>query len=84
MEPVSYEIDTEVPVSYMEKLLGFIQKKYLLPQKERFKGVARKKSETGSVLAYSVADAQGRALVQVEVNCAQSRRSERSHPSTSR
>ena len=67
MEPVSYEIDTEVPVSYKEKLLDFIQKKYLLPQKERFRGIARKKLETGSVLSYSVADAQGKTLVQVEV-----------------
>jgi heat shock protein HtpX len=67
MEPVSYQIDTEVPISYMEKLLDFIQKKYLLPQKERFRGIARKKSETGSVLSYSVADAQGKTLVQVEV-----------------
>jgi len=67
MEPVSYEIDTEVPVSYMEKLLDFIQKKYLLPQKDRFRGVARKKSETGSVLSYSVVDAQAKTLVQVEV-----------------
>jgi heat shock protein HtpX len=67
MEPVSYEIDTEVPVSYMEKLLDFIHQKYLLPQKERFRGIARKKSETGSVLSYSVVDAQGKTLVQVEV-----------------
>ena len=67
MEPVSYEIDTEIPVSYMEKLLEFIHKKYLLPQKERFRGIARKKSEKGIVLLYSVVDAQAKTLVQVEV-----------------
>ncbi len=67
MEPVSYEIDTEVPTSYMEKLLEFIHKKYLLPQKERFRGIARKKSETGNTLSYSVVDAQGKPLVEVEV-----------------
>jgi len=67
MKPVSYEIDTEVPTSYMEKLLEFIHKKYLLPQKERFRGIARKKSETGSTLSYSVVDAQGRPIVEVEV-----------------
>src|SRR3990170_118772 len=67
MKAVSYEIDTEVPTSYMEKLLEFIHKKYLLPQKERFRGIARKKSETGSTLSYSVADTQGKTLVQVEV-----------------
>jgi heat shock protein HtpX len=67
MEPVSYEIDTEIPVSYMEKLLDFVHKKYLLPQKERFRGIARKKLETGSILSYSVVDSQGNPLLQVEV-----------------
>lgn len=67
MEPVSYEIDTEVPVSYKEKLLDFIHNKYLLPQKERFRGIARKKTETGSALSYSVIDAQGNPILQVEV-----------------
>jgi len=67
MEPVSYEIDTEVPKSYLEKLLDFIHQKYLLPQKERFRGIARKKAETGSVLSYSVLDAQGNPILQVEV-----------------
>ena len=70
MEPVSYEIDTEVPTSFMERLLEFIHKKYLLPQKERFRGITRKKSDTGSTLSYSVVDAQGKTLVQVEVKYA--------------
>ena len=67
MAPVSYKIDTEVPVSYTEKLLDFIQKKYLLPQKERFTGVSRKKSEKGSYLSYAVRDEKGQSILQVEV-----------------
>jgi heat shock protein HtpX len=67
MEPVSYEIDTEVPKSYLEKLLDFIHNKYLLPQKERFRGIARKKAETGGSLSYSVLDTQGNPITQVEV-----------------
>ena len=67
MKPVSYEIDTEVPMSYMDKLLEFIHKKYLLPQKERFRGMDRKKSETGSTLSYSVISPKGNSLFQVEV-----------------
>jgi heat shock protein HtpX len=67
MKAVSYEIDTEVPTSYLEKLLEFIHKKYLLPQKERFRGIARKKTEAASALSYSVSDPQGNPILQVEV-----------------
>lgn len=67
MAPVSYKIDTEVPQSYTEKLLDFIQKKYLLPQKERFTSVVRKKSEKGNYLSYAVRDEKGQPFLQVEV-----------------
>ncbi|HLN46289.1 MAG TPA: M56 family metallopeptidase [Candidatus Sulfotelmatobacter sp.] len=71
MEPVFYEIDTEVPKVYMEKLLEFIHQKYLIPQKERFSGIAKKRSDTGSVLSYSILDAQRNSILQVEVKASQ-------------
>ena len=67
MEPVSYEIYTEVPESYLEKLIEFIHRKYILPQKERFRGIVKKKSEVGSVLSYSIFDAEGKSILQVDV-----------------
>jgi heat shock protein HtpX len=67
MAQVSYKIETEIPLSYTEKLLDFIQKKYLLPQKERFTGITRKKSETGSYLSYSVRNEKGELFLQVQV-----------------
>jgi heat shock protein HtpX len=67
MDAVSYEIDTEVPPSFIEKLMDFTHNKYLLPQKERFRGIARKKAAAGSVLSYSVLDPQGNPILQVEV-----------------
>ncbi len=67
MEPVSYEIETEVPNVYMDKLMEFIQKKYLLPQKERFRGIAKRKDEAGISLSYTVTGAQESPLLQVEV-----------------
>jgi heat shock protein HtpX len=67
MGTVTYEIDTEVPLGYMGKLMDFVHKKYLLPQKERFSGIARKKAETGSALSYTVINPQGNPLLQVEV-----------------
>ena len=67
MELVSYSIDTEIPASYAEKLLDFIHYKFILPQQQRFREITRKKSETGSYLSYSVLDAGGNHLLQVEV-----------------
>lgn len=67
MAPVSYKIDTEVPASYTEKILDFIHNKFLVPQKDRFTGVYRKKTETGSYLSYTVKDSEGKPSVEVEV-----------------
>ena len=70
MNGVSYEIETEVPKSYQEKLLDFIDKKYLLPQKDRFRAIVRKKADEGSTLSYSVLDVKGNPSLQVEVKAA--------------
>src|SRR4030066_2005124 len=67
MEPTSYKIDTEIPPSYMEKLLDFIHKKYLLSQKDRFTGISRKKTGTSDFLTYTVLDAERKQQLQVEL-----------------
>jgi heat shock protein HtpX len=66
-EPVSYKIVTEVPASYMEKLLDFIHIKYMLPQKQRFTNFSRETTESGSFLSYVVLGSQGEQLIRVEV-----------------
>src|SRR4030066_1759101 len=64
---VSYKIATEVPASYMEKLLDFIYKNYLLPQKQRFTGFSSETTEGGSFLSYVTLDWQGQPLLQVKI-----------------
>src|SRR3972149_5992265 len=66
-EAASYRIPTEVPSSFMEKLLDFVHKQYLVPQKQRFGGFSREARDGVAFLSYNVLDSQGSPLVQVEV-----------------
>jgi len=64
---LSYKIATEIPASYMEKLLGFIYKQYLLPQKQRFTDFYREIADGVPFLSYVVLDSQGKPLLKAEV-----------------
>jgi heat shock protein HtpX len=66
-EAVSYKIATELPASYMEKLVDFIYKQYLLPQKQRFTNFYREKTDDAPFFSYVVLDAQGKHLLKAEV-----------------
>ncbi len=65
---VSYEITTEIPDTYLEKLLDFIYKQYLLPQKQRFTNFYRETTNGVAFLSYVVLDEQGKPLLKTEVN----------------
>lgn len=66
-DAVSHKIATELPDSYIEKLLDFIYKQYLLPQKQRFTNFYRETIDGITFLSYVVLDAQGKHLLKAEV-----------------
>ncbi len=63
---VSYEISTELPASYVEKLFSFIYTQYLFPQKQRFTNFYRETTYGIPFLSYVVLDAQGKQLIKAE------------------
>ncbi len=68
MDPVLHRIGTELPLSYMEKLLEFLKTKFLFLQNRRFGKVVRTWSEKeGSCLSYVVYGVEGQELLGVEV-----------------
>ena len=66
-EPVSYSINTDIPVSYMQKLFDYIYTQYLMLQKQRFTNINRETSAQGDYLSYTIVDTKGKQLVKVEL-----------------
>jgi heat shock protein HtpX len=66
-QAVSYQIATEIPASYMDKLFVFMYTKYLLPQKQRFTNFYRETTDGIPFLSYVVLNPQGKPLLKVEV-----------------
>ena len=67
MPNVSYTIETEVPSSYLENLLDFIYKKYLLPQEKRFANISRAILDGDPSLTFTVLDSTGKKTLNVEI-----------------
>ncbi|MGZ4850077.1 MAG: M48 family metallopeptidase [Candidatus Bathyarchaeia archaeon] len=66
-EPFSYKINTEIPLTYMQKLFDYIYNHYLFPQKQKFTDLNRETSAQGDYLSYIIIDKQGKQLLKVEV-----------------
>ncbi len=64
---VSYEIETEVPSSYIGNLLDFVYQKYLLPQREQFRNFYRKTVDGNPFLSFGALDPTGREDLNVEI-----------------
>jgi heat shock protein HtpX len=65
---ISYLLETEVPSSFIGKLLDFIYQKYLLPQAGRFVSVSRGMTDGEPSLAFVVLDSLRNRTLKVEIN----------------
>ena len=66
--PVSFDLQTEVPSNYIGNMLDFIYQKYLLAQKQRFTNISRSTENGESTLTYDIVDKQARRMLSVAVN----------------
>jgi heat shock protein HtpX len=64
---VSYEIEADIPVKYVENLLDHIYQKHLLPQKARFTRVSKTQTEGTSSLSFAVQDQTGTRILDVRI-----------------
>lgn len=66
-ETASYEIDPEIPSSYVRNLFDFMHKNYVSAHEERFRDVSRSTSGDESSLEYTVVDASGARKFRVQI-----------------
>jgi heat shock protein HtpX len=65
---VSYKIETEIPSSYREKLLDYIQRKYVLASPSQFSTVSRTTTDGYPFLAFDVVDSNLKQKLHVETS----------------
>jgi heat shock protein HtpX len=66
-EIFSYNIETEIPSSYLVNLLDFITQKYILPEGKRFANISRTIRDGLLFLTFSINDSEGRQVLNVEI-----------------
>jgi len=64
---LSYPIETEIPAKYMQDLLEFIHRKYIVPQKERFTDVSKGIVEGKASLSFTSLDPAGKQNLNVKI-----------------
>jgi heat shock protein HtpX len=66
-KPVSYSIETEIPSSYKERLLDYIQRKYLLATPSQFSNISRTTAEGRPFLTFDAVDSTKKQKLHVEI-----------------
>ncbi len=63
----SYTIEPQIPSTYIKNLFEFIYRKFLLPQRGRFKDISRTMISDEFSLAYTVVDSSGDQKFRVQI-----------------
>lgn len=66
-KPVYYNIETEIPSTYKEKLLDYIQRKYVLASPSKFSNVSRATAGDYPFLTFDVVDPTMKQKLHVEI-----------------
>jgi heat shock protein HtpX len=65
---VSYEIEPQIPASYVKNLFEFIYRKFLVPQRQRFTNVSRTEVVGENSLTYTILDSSGKERLRVQIS----------------
>lgn len=66
-KPISYTIETEIPTGYKEKLLDYVQRKYVLASPSQFSNITRTTVDNQPYLAFDITDATMKQKLHVEI-----------------
>lgn len=64
---ISHTVETEIPPNYLEKLLDYIHKEYLLRRKKQFINISKKTVDNTSFLNFTVQNTRGKQKFNVEI-----------------
>jgi heat shock protein HtpX len=70
-KPISYNIETEIPSTYKEKLLDYIQRRYVLASPAQFSNVFRATTDGYALLAFDVVDPTMKQRLHVEIRASE-------------
>ena len=65
---VSYEIEPQIPASYVKNLFEFIYRKFLVPQRQRFTNVSRTEVVGENSLTYTILDSSGKERLRIQIS----------------
>ena len=69
--PISYSIETDLPLSYSRSLIDFIHKQFLSSPEQRVADVSKKDVEGDPSISFTTLDSMGRKEIGVEVRSGQ-------------
>ncbi len=64
---VSFSVETEIASKHIQELMDFIDRKYIMPHRERFAGVSKAMVAGNASLVFTLLDSAGKPNLRVEI-----------------